>query len=78
MTCIRCLGLVIKEHDELRCLNCGHRPIPIEPQPLCKGRYQNGQCWKSPVRGSDYCLQHEREEVAKRKALVAANNLGEL
>lgn len=78
MNCSRCGNLLISNVDETYCYACGHRPIPIEPQPLCKGRYRNGQCQKSPVRGSDYCLQHDREEARKRKQLVAAQNLGEL
>lgn len=32
MTCARCLGgFVALIYDELRCINCGHRPKPLRP-----------------------------------------------
>lgn len=34
MTCGRCEGLLVDEFGETRCLNCGHRPIGKEPQPV--------------------------------------------
>jgi len=36
MRCPRCSGLMVYNHDDLKCLNCGHYhfPKPVEPVTL--------------------------------------------
>lgn len=31
MTCPRCQGLIVREYDDVRCLNCGHRTCYVPP-----------------------------------------------
>jgi hypothetical protein len=79
MKCWRCQGLIIHAPDEDYCINCGHRPIPIEPAPLCRGTRKGiGNCPKRPLKNSSYCAECERLEVKWRKQLVEAHNLGEV
>ncbi len=78
MTCPRCQGLIVREYEEERCLNCGHRtsfvppptaryrPLPvIAPSPTAQ----------TPASGLDAKRERQRtyyrEWVRKRKETEA-------
>lgn len=79
MICPRCQGFMLGDYGDVRCLNCSHRLFGPEPIRLCQ--WQNklaGQCTKNPMRGSDYCQEHEKAEARRRSELVKYYQLGEV
>lgn len=61
MRCGRCAGLVIENHDETFCLNCGHRPHQV---------LRIGKCaWAVCLRDAEadgYCPMHQRIRASLR------------
>ena len=64
--CGRCAGLIVREYDEIRCLNCGYRPeMPVQEEPNSNPLRQWTPipcriCGCSSVRGYDLCRPHCR------------------
>lgn len=59
MCCSKCCGLVIREHEEYRCLNCGNRPFEpritvkcaaVECRQLPELNGYCSPCWRSRKR----------------------------
>ena len=47
MTCPRCQGLVVNDADDIRCLNCGHRPCGyLLPTIIHMEKAREGQAYK--------------------------------
>lgn len=82
MRCARCQGCVVAHYDEVRCLNCGHRPLapaPREPEPhgLCKpklGDLTHCACGQEKVEWRKQCkdcsgkkLRQEQRRQHRRK-----------
>lgn len=67
MTCPKCQGLLIDEHDETRCLNCGYRVLQVAPTPICKFHASKGRCIKTAMKHSNYCNQHDALEAHRRR-----------
>jgi hypothetical protein len=79
MTCPRCQGFIIATPDDTFCINCAYRLFGPEPIRSCQWRNKiAGQCRKNPMRGSDYCQEHEKTEARRRMELVKFYQLGEV
>lgn len=70
MTCTKCHGFVMHDYDELRCLNCGARPLqvirpaPVDPTDPAQ-RCACGKANKMPRRTiCKYCL-YDRSKLAQ-------------
>lgn len=64
MRCERCQGLVVREHGESRCVNCGHRPEQIATPVPC--RFQG--CPNIPRFGT-ICSEHN-SQIQRRKPML--------
>ena len=74
MRCRRCAGLVVVNHDEEYCLNCGHRPflervMESAIQPVYLDCCPEPGCTIKPKDGNVGCWRH-REKI--RRQLVEA------
>lgn len=61
MTCKKCRGLVVNDFGDVRCMNCGNRPLELlrEPEPATQGRRrQCSNCKDDAVVGHHYCQAH--------------------
>lgn len=77
MSCKKCCGLVVEDHGEWRCLNCGCRPFETRITVKCS----NPDCFALPE-VHDYCARcwHSRKrnpltEAEKSKAYRERNRL---
>lgn len=61
MTCLKCRGLVVVEHDEARCLCCGRYYFP--PDSTVEICSQGGTCGREAERDG-LCDRHWRQRMA--------------
>lgn len=79
MTCDKCQGLIVDEHDEPRCINCGRRPgTPLRVMPASdevETPEKCRSCARPPESGRKQCrvcldLANARVQVANGKGSV--------
>lgn len=61
MRCEKCQGLVVNDYGDVRCMNCGNRPLELlrEPEPATQGRRrQCSNCKAAAKVGHNYCQEH--------------------
>lgn len=81
MRCPKCAGLVLEEFTELRCVNCGGRPLLVMPslglrlherhaEPFCLKRLRMPPGWRSRHWRAvgDYVRERDRQEYYQMRA----------
>lgn len=66
MACSKCGGLIVDDHGDVRCLNCGSRLFVPEATPICRGLKKSGRCTKKAMRNSPYCAECDRAAMIQR------------
>lgn len=79
MICEKCQGLIVDEHDEPRCINCGRRPgtplRAIQASDEVERPVKCRNCARPPALGRKFCLvcldlANARAQVANGKGNV--------
>lgn len=74
MTCARCQGLVVNDYGDVRCMNCGARPLVVlraHEEPKQGRRRSCSNCKGDAKAGHNYCQRHLDYFVERRRAKLA-------
>lgn len=69
MTCEKCQGLVVNDYGDVRCMNCGARPLVVlrAPEEPKQGRRRScSNCKALAAAGHNYCQRHLDYFVERR------------